>query len=215
VCGHQRREREWSTVLFEGGATVEAEYVAGTDGIHSRVRLFIAPQSTPQFSGLMDVMGTVLAENLWSLTDDHGLQLPSMLFGPSGSFAIMPASFGGEAIGYFATIEAEHRGREGWAKLETDKDELKEMLSSRFQDANYSWPELVKELCEKTPASTLTSWYFFSVPHLDSWSSPKKQVIVIGTRLTLFRRQEVRALPWLSRMPKHLRTCFSESSRRP
>ena len=100
-------------MLFEGGETVEAEFVVGTDGIHPRIRSFITPESTPQFSGLMGVMGTAMAENLQSLKDDHGLQLPAMLFGASDSFAIMPASFNGEEVGYFATIEAQDRKREG------------------------------------------------------------------------------------------------------
>jgi hypothetical protein len=71
----------------------------------------------------------------------------------------------GKEVGYFATIEAEDRGREGWAKLEESKAELKKMLSDRFLDAKSSWPPLVKELCEKTAVSALTSWPFFSVPH--------------------------------------------------
>lgn len=49
-----------------------------------------------------------------------------MLFGANGSFAIMPASFDGKEVGYFATIEAEDRGREGWAKLEGDKRRTEE-----------------------------------------------------------------------------------------
>jgi 2-polyprenyl-6-methoxyphenol hydroxylase-like FAD-dependent oxidoreductase len=128
----------------------------------------------------MGVMGTVMAENLQNFASDHGLQLPSMLFGANGSFAIVPASFDGKEVGYFATIEAEDRGQEGWAKLEENKAELKKMLSDRFLDAKSSWLSLVKELCEKTAVSILTSWPFFSVPHLDAWSSPKKRVVVIG-----------------------------------
>lgn len=128
----------------------------------------------------MGVMGAVMAENLQSLTAEHGLQLPPMLFGANGSFAIMPASFGGKEVGYFATIEAEDRGREGWAKLEGNKDELKKMLDDRFLDPKASWPPSVKELCQKTPPSALTSWPFFSVPHLDTWSSSKRRVVVIG-----------------------------------
>lgn len=169
-----------ATVLFEGGEVVAAEFVIGTDGVHSHIRPFIAPHSEPHFSGLMGVMGTVMADNLQSLTADHGLQLPSMLFGANGSFAIMPASFDGKEVGYFATIEAEDRGREGWAKLEEAKDELKKMLDDRFLDTKSSWPPLVKELCQNAPPSTLTSWPFFSVPHLDCWSSLKQRVVVIG-----------------------------------
>jgi 2-polyprenyl-6-methoxyphenol hydroxylase-like FAD-dependent oxidoreductase len=167
-CVGMKEEHEnGATVHFEDGEAVAAEFVIGTDGIHSHIRPFIAPHSDPQFSGLIGVMGTVMAENLQSLTAEHGLQLPSMLFRANDSFAIMPASFDGKEVGYFAMIEAEDRGREGWAKLEGDKDELKKMLDDRFLDVKASWPPLVKELCQKTPL-TLTSWPFFSIPHLDT-----------------------------------------------
>src|ERR1700722_11694659 len=133
-------------VLFEGGEVVAAEFVIGTDGIHSRIRPFIAPQTEPQFSGLMGVMGTVMAENLQNFASDHGLQLPSMLFGANGSFAIVPASFDGKEAGYFATIEAEDRGQEGWAKLEENKPELKKLLGDRFWGGKFSWLPLGREL---------------------------------------------------------------------
>jgi 2-polyprenyl-6-methoxyphenol hydroxylase-like FAD-dependent oxidoreductase len=65
--GVKEEHENGATVLFEGGEVVAAEFVVGTDGIHSRIRPFIDPHTEPQFSGLMGVMGTVMAENLQSL----------------------------------------------------------------------------------------------------------------------------------------------------
>ncbi|KAK9342799.1 hypothetical protein V1522DRAFT_432218 [Lipomyces starkeyi] len=113
-----------------------------------------------------------------------------MVFGEKVSFAIMPASFDGKELGYFATLEAEDRGREGWQKLETNQEELKEMLNERFLPEKNGFPVLVKELVEKTATETLTSWPFSSVPHLDSWSSPKRGVLPLGMRLTPFLQLE-------------------------
>lgn len=179
-CVGVKSESDKSAIVeFEGGETLEAEFVIGCDGIHSHIRPFFAPNTTPAFSGLMGVMGCVDKSNLHSLKDGHGLHLPNMLFGSNGSFAIMPASFNGNEIGYFATIEEQDKGREGWAHLENDKAALHKILDDRFLPEEYAWPELVKELCQKTPEDTLTSWPFFSVPHPDTWASPKKRVIVI------------------------------------
>jgi 2-polyprenyl-6-methoxyphenol hydroxylase-like FAD-dependent oxidoreductase len=147
-----------ATVQFEDGSTAEAKFVVGTDGIHSRVRSFITPNGQPEFSGLMGVMGTVMADDLMKAPQDYQIHLPCMLFGASGSFAIMPASPDGREIGYFATIEAKDRGKEGWQQLESEKDELKSMLSDRFLANNLHWPLLVRELCGKTALDTLTSW---------------------------------------------------------
>lgn len=167
-----------ATVEFEDGEKVTADFVVGADGIHSHIRPFFN-DCKPEFSGLMGIMGTVDASHLQDI--DHGLQIPCMLFGDTGSFAIMPSSFDGKEVGYFATIEQQDRGRDGWKKLEENTSELKDMLSERFlfkKDNN--WPDLVKALSERTPTETLTSWPFFSVPHMDKFSSPKGRVLVLG-----------------------------------
>lgn len=79
----------------------------------------------------MGVTGTVIADDLSKAAQDYKMHLLCMLFGASGSFAIMPASRDGREIGYFAIIEAKDRGREGWQQLENDRKELKSMLSDR------------------------------------------------------------------------------------
>jgi 2-polyprenyl-6-methoxyphenol hydroxylase-like FAD-dependent oxidoreductase len=149
-----------ATVEFEDGETATARFVIAADGIHSRLRPFVAPEAAkPSFSGLMGIMGTVKASELGDLVNEHGLRLPNMLFGANGSFAIMPSSFDGKEIGYFATIEADDRGREGWTKLAEDGNEMRSMLEDRFlRNPEHKWPELVRRLCEKTPTETLTTW---------------------------------------------------------
>lgn len=147
-----------ATIMFEDGEEVQAGFVVGADGIHSRIRPHIAGHSEPAFSGLMGVMGTVMSDQLQDVMGDHDLELPCMLFGDSGSFAIMPASFSGDEIGYFATIEATDRGREGWTALENNKEELESMLKKPILKPGSNWPQLVKALCERTPPETLTSW---------------------------------------------------------
>lgn len=167
-------------LIFEDGERVIADFLIGADGMHSKVRPYFAPEAKPEFSGLMGVMGyaersDVTAEAL------NGMSLPCFLFGASGSFAIMPSSFDGHRLGYFATLEVEDRDREGWAKLENSKDELYEMLHSRFIDNKQGhWNELVPQLVDKTPKQTLSSWPFYSVPHLETWFSESGRVIVIG-----------------------------------
>ena len=91
-----------ATVEFEDGEKVTAEFVIGCDGIHSRVRNHLQAVQ-PTFSGLMGVMGKVMEPELECLQQKTKPYLPAMLFGANGSFAIMPSSFDGKEIGYFAT----------------------------------------------------------------------------------------------------------------
>jgi 2-polyprenyl-6-methoxyphenol hydroxylase-like FAD-dependent oxidoreductase len=169
-------------VEFDDGEKVEAEFLVGCDGIHSKVRDHVQ-KVTPTYSGLMGIMGTVMDDNLDSMHVPKAQQqsLPCMLFGSTGGFAIMPSNFEGSEIGYFATISDDvDRGREGWAKLYDDKAALKKILADHFTFEGSTYPPLIKELCEKTELKALTSWPFFSVPHLDKWTSQLNRVIVIG-----------------------------------
>ena len=148
---------ETVTVKFTDGKSTTANFVIGADGIHSSIRSHLAPEApAPHFSGLMGIMGTVMASELQDIS--HPFNLPAMLFGDTGSFAIMPASYSGDEVGYFATIEIDDRSRADWDALGHDKDALKQMLADRFLGESSKWPEYVKALCEKTPPETLTSW---------------------------------------------------------
>ena len=104
----------------------------------------------------MGVMGTVMASELEGIS--HSFNLPAMLFGDSGAFAIMPATYSGNEVGYFSTIEAKNRSREEWDALGHDKAELKRMLTKRFTFEGTHWSPFVQALCNKTAQDNLTSW---------------------------------------------------------
>ena len=151
-------------VTFSDGESTTADFVIGADGIHSHVRNHLAPEAeSPHFSGLMGVMGHMQADELQHIK--HGFSLPAMLFGDNGSFAIMPSSFSGDEIGYFATLEEEDRGREGWDALGRDTQQLKKMLEDRFVGEQSKWPEYVQALTKGTPLDSLTSWPYVSPTH--------------------------------------------------
>jgi 2-polyprenyl-6-methoxyphenol hydroxylase-like FAD-dependent oxidoreductase len=158
-CTGIEEETERGVVVnFADGKKVKARFVVGADGIHSHVRSWIASGKTPQYSGLMGIMGTVMANDLKSLEDGHNLDLPCMIFGGKGSFAIMPSSFDGKEVGFFATIEEHDRTREEWEALGENTTRLRDMLGERFLPDENGFPPLVKELVNKTPNETLTRW---------------------------------------------------------
>ncbi|KAK6428560.1 hypothetical protein LTR95_015294 [Oleoguttula sp. CCFEE 5521] len=166
------------TAVFQNGERVTADFVIGADGIHSTVRSHVAPESaTPNYSGMVGIMGYVTSGELSGV--ERTLELPAMLFGDTGSFAIMPSSYDGTEVGYFASIELEDRSRAEWSTLGQDKQGLRKILAERFMPP-HRYPELVQALVEMTPLETLSLWPFFSAPTLDSWVSKSARVILIG-----------------------------------
>lgn len=142
---------------FEDGQEIETPYLIGADGIHSQIRPFIAPSSLPEFSGMLGIGGTVMAEDLNYTIDDYGLDLPCMLFGAAGPFAIMPANSEGTELGFFGTFVSRERSRVEWEVFEADNGEQKRMLRGRFEGGQ-GWPALVGDLCEKTREEDLSCW---------------------------------------------------------
>lgn len=156
--GVESESESGATVRFEDGTVVNADFVVGADGIHSRIRPFIAPDSTPIFSGLLGVGGVVLVKDLKTPPSQYGIQLPGMFFAGSGAFAIMPSTHDGQQLGYFSAFEEEDRGREGWLKLENDSEEPKSKIAERFLSGKSSWHPLIKEICEKTQPGSMRTW---------------------------------------------------------
>lgn len=148
-----------ATVKFEDGETVTARFVVAADGIHSGIRSFIAPRAEkPVFSGQMGLGATLSVDQLGNLGSQENIHLPCMLFGANGSFAIMPASFDGQNIGFFTTFNSKDIGHKAFTELSENKVELQNMLAERFLKGNHQWPELVKQMCEKSPSSELWLW---------------------------------------------------------
>lgn len=150
-----------ATVEFSDGEKLSAEFVVGADGIHSRVRPFIAPDvGEPRFDGLMGITGTIHADELGDLQEKTELHVPCMLFGAKGSIGILPFTFDGKEIEWFANLESEDRSREEWTRFGGDGQGMKDLILQRFlhDDKIDQWPEMVRQFMLKTRPEAFTNW---------------------------------------------------------
>lgn len=145
------------TVTFADGQVEHGDFVVGTDGIHSRVRRYIDPEgkSDPIYSGLMGVGGTIPRSSFPASAEN--MYLPALILGQNNSFAMMPTNPDGSLVGFFATIEEKDRPREEWTALGADRDYLHKILNDRHSKLE-EWPEVVVDVCQKAPLSSLMSW---------------------------------------------------------
>lgn len=140
------------TLNFEDGHTVNADFVIGTDGIHSRVRPAVSSVN-PIYSGFLGITGLLDRDQVHDSVNDH--TLPNMFFGQSGFMAVMPSSFDGKEIGFFSTMEFPERSRTEWEKLFNEPDSIQKILKDRFTG---DWTELIRHIATDVPSSTLASW---------------------------------------------------------
>lgn len=169
------------TAAFTDGHRETGDFLVGTDGIHSRVRKYLFPEGAdPTFSGMMGLGGSIAKSKLDASVNN--MPLPALIIGKANSFALMPCTYTGDRIGCFATMETNERTREQWATYMADKAAMSSDLAARHPRNTTEWPAIVPSICaelEQDP-DTVTAWPFYSVPKLDSWSSPSSRVLIIG-----------------------------------
>jgi len=97
-------------VRFANGAVAEADAVVGADGIHSEMRPFVFPPSTPVFHGTVSYRGLVPRERLPGWPMDRW----QMWAGPSKHFLVFPVR-GGTMVNYVGFVPAGEEMKESWS----------------------------------------------------------------------------------------------------
>ena len=155
------------------------DYVVGADGIHSKVRQAIS-NVEPAFSGQMGIGGGKLPRSL--LPTDQ--PLPCLFMGRTNGFMMMPTVADSSVVSAFATIEADARSRDAWAKLDEDKVEIAGLMTEGHCGQESEWPQIVQQACTTMSGAgkrdDLTVWPFFNVPDLPKWTSTSSRIIIIG-----------------------------------
>ena len=64
----------------------------------------------------------------------------------------------------------------GWDALRANNEKLQRM----FRTNKSEWPDLVQSAMENMMLDRLSIWPYYVVPHLGTWASQKKRVIILG-----------------------------------
>jgi salicylate hydroxylase len=97
-------------VSFANGAVVEADVVIAADGIHSEMRPYVFPPSTPVFSGSAAYRGVVEHARIPDWPTDAWM----MWLGPSKHFLAFPVR-AGKLINYVGFVPADQAIKESWS----------------------------------------------------------------------------------------------------
>ena len=157
---------------FEGGTKAEGDFLVGCDGIHSRTRSIIIPDSPkPTYTGVVLVGGTVKKNNINMNTAQNTIYLT---YGKNAFFGnLLPES--GEHMWWTYAHHPEPAGKE---KEEDNQDAAswenwkKKLLQMHKDDS-----ELVRKSIN-APAEMHFQFPIYEIPHMPIWH--KGLVCLIG-----------------------------------
>ena len=113
-CGHRaisfEQAGDLARVGFANSATAESHVIVGADGIHSVLRPYVFPPSTPIFHGTICYRGLVSRERL----PDWRMDRWQMWVGPSKHFLVFPVRHG-LMVNYVGFVPADEAMKESWS----------------------------------------------------------------------------------------------------
>jgi len=118
-CTGFEQQGEVARVSFANGAVVEADLVIAADGIHSALRPYVFPPSTPVFSGSVAYRGLVPHELIPHWPADCWL----MWLGKAKHFLAFPVR-AGKLINFVGFVPADAEMKESWS-APGDPDQLR------------------------------------------------------------------------------------------
>ena len=160
---------------FADGAVENASLLVGADGIHSKVRLYITPNASPTYSGVMGITGNV-QKHLLRFPATYDSTCPVSILAKAGAFVLVPQGINGEDFLVITQRSFPEKDRVGWEELSNSKGELLEMLRKHQS----SWPDVVQSALENIKAESVKIWPFYIVPKLEHWASPSSRVLILG-----------------------------------
>jgi salicylate hydroxylase len=113
-CGHRatgfEQSGERARVHFANGTSAEADVVVAADGIHSALRPYVFPPSTPVFHGTISYRGLVHRDRL----PDWPMDRWEMWAGPKKHFLVFPVRHG-EMVNYVGFVPTDEEMKESWS----------------------------------------------------------------------------------------------------
>jgi 2-polyprenyl-6-methoxyphenol hydroxylase-like FAD-dependent oxidoreductase len=167
---------EGVTFQFVDGSTGQAALLVGTDGIHSTVRKYVSPSTSPLYSGMLAITCAIPISKLRFPADKDYSTLPVGIHGKLGTFVFAPQDVDGSEVLAGTQKRYPEQSKVEWGRLFEAKDELLALLSTQKSE----WPDVVQSGLENVPKDTLSIWPYYTVPKLATWRSEKQRVIILG-----------------------------------
>lgn len=160
------------TIEFVDGSTARTSLLVGSDGIHSRLRKSLFPEVEAQYFGSIAIGGSFAA----SKVDMLGSFPYGLYNGPLGNIMIGPHVRDDTEWVAFLGRSFPDLGRQGWKDMANNKEKLREVLA----EGQEVWLPQIRQAIASIDDDELFLWAMYVLPELESWTSPKSKIVLVG-----------------------------------
>jgi salicylate hydroxylase len=151
--GFEQRD-DVARVSFSSGAVAEADVIVAADGIHSELRPYVFPPSSPVFSGSVAYRGVLPLERIPDWPTDSWL----MWLGKGKHFLTFPVR-AGQLINYVGFVPADQQMKESWSSP-GDPDVLRREFAG--------WDSRIESLLQQVQMTF--RWALYDREPLPTWT---------------------------------------------
>lgn len=148
-------------VSFANGTSVEADIVIAADGIHSELRPYVFPTSSPVFSGSVAYRGLVLRERVPDWPADRW----QMWLGKGRHFLAFPVR-AGKLINYVGFVPTDQEMKESWS-APGDPEILRQAFAG--------WDPRIHQLLKEVQSTF--RWALYDREPLPSWTRQRLSLL--------------------------------------
>lgn len=160
------------TIEFADGTTASASLLVGSDGIHSRLRKAMFPEVETKYFGSVAVGGPFQAAKV----NNFDATQWGLYAGPPGNTMIGPHVPDDSEWVVFVAKSYRDLGKDGFRELGKNKAQLREIMT----EGQETWLPHVRGAMAQVGDDDLFLWAMYVLPELDSWTSPKSKIVLVG-----------------------------------
>ena len=156
--------------------THHASMLIGSDGIYSTVRKYLAPDTIPEYTGIVGIMSHIKRASVaWPFED---YERNATIQGKPGAFFFLPEDPQAEDIMIGMQVQYPEQSRQDLERLQEDHDKLVEFYRKDYDQ----WGPTARSIIDNVTKNKETCyiWPFLKMPTLPRWYSSTGRVIIVG-----------------------------------
>ncbi|KAF2769144.1 FAD/NAD(P)-binding domain-containing protein [Teratosphaeria nubilosa] len=157
--------------------THSASLLIGSDGIHSTLRKYVAPDVEPEYTSIVGILAHIKRAAVARPYEDY--ERNATIQGKPGALFFLPEDPEGIDIMVGMQVQYPQQSREDLNKLQADKDRLVAMYRLGYYD---EWGSTARSIIDQITLNKekIYTWPYLRMPKLERWFTDTGRIIMVG-----------------------------------